>query len=116
MTAYYQRYLCRLDPWPDCLKRSFAGLGMQVYLTMWGPSEFTCTGTLRQADLTPRLPELSVPTLLTCGRHDEATPATVARYCRLIPGARMQIFEDASHNHHLEQPDAYLAAVRNFLR
>lgn len=34
------------------------GLGMQVYLTMWGPSEFTCTGNLQQADLTPRLPEI----------------------------------------------------------
>lgn len=88
---------------------------MQVYLTLWGPSEFTCTGRLREVDLTPRLSQIKVPTLLTCGRFDEATPRTVEDFCRLIPGARMHIFEEASHNHHLEQSQAYLAAVREFL-
>ncbi len=115
MQLYYQEHLCRLDPWPDCLRRSFAGLGTQVYLTMWGPSEFTCTGRLREVDLTPRLSQIGVPTLLTCGRFDEATPATVEEFCRLIPGARTRIFEEASHNHHLEHFQAYLSEVRNFL-
>lgn len=116
MTAYYQRHLCRLDPWPDCLQRTFEGMGMQVYLTLWGPSEFTCTGHLLQSDLIPRLPEISVPTLFTCGRHDEARPETVARFRELVPGARLVVFEDASHEHHLERPDEYLATVRHFLR
>ena len=115
MNRYYQQHLCRLEPWPECLQRAFAGLGMEVYLAMWGPSEFTCTGSLRTADLTPHLPQIKVPTLLTCGRFDEATPETVAHFCNLIPGARMQVFEDASHNHHLEQPQAYRAALRAFL-
>jgi proline iminopeptidase len=115
MAAYYKRYLCRLDPWPDSLERTFTEMGMQVYLTMWGPSEFTCTGNLRQADLTLRLPEIRVPTLLTCGRYDEATPATVELFRRLIPEARIEVFEDASHSHHLEQPDRYLSTVRAFL-
>lgn len=115
MTAYYQRHMCRLNPWPDCLQRTFAGFGMQAYLTMWGPSEFTCTGSLQTADLSPRLPELRVPTFLTCGRYDEATPTTVERFCRLIPGARMEIIEEASHIHNLEQPEEYLSIVRKFL-
>jgi proline iminopeptidase len=115
MTAYYRRHLCRLDPWPDCVQRTFAAMGMPVYLAMWGPSEFTCTGSLQQADLTPRLPGLRVPTLLTCARYDEATPDTVAGFCRLIPGARLKVFEDASHMHHLEQPDEYLTTLRSFL-
>jgi proline iminopeptidase len=116
MTAYYKKHLCRLDPWPDCLQRSFAGLGMQVYLTLWGPSEFTCTGSLREVDLTPQLSQIRVPTLLTCGRFDEATPAAVEDFRRLIPGARMQIFEESSHEHHLEQSHEYLSVVREFLR
>lgn len=116
MQLYYQEHLCRLDPWPDCLQRSFAGLGTQVYLTMWGPSEFTCTGRLREVDLTPRLSQIGVPTLLTCGRFDEATPASVEDFRRRIPGARMRIFENASHNHHIEQAPAYLAALREYLQ
>lgn len=115
MMAYYKRHLCRLDPWPDSLKRTFEGLGMQVYLTMWGPSEFTCSGTLQTADLTHRLPEIRIPVLFTCGRHDEATPDMVACFSRLTPSARMQVFEDASHQHPLERPAEYLAAVRCFL-
>lgn len=115
MNAYYLRHLCRLDPWPDPLQRTFAGMGMQVYQAMWGPSEFTCTGSLQSADLVPRLAEVKVPTLLTCGRYDEATPATVELFGRLIPGAGTEIIEDASHAHHLEQPDRYLAIIRRFL-
>lgn len=115
MAAYYQRHLCRLDPWPDCLQRTFAGIGLPVYLAMWGPSEFTCNGSLQWADLTPRLAALQVPTLLTSGRYDEATPATVGRFCRLLPNASLQIFESASHAHHLEQPAEYLATLRKFL-
>ena len=116
MTAYYERHLCRLAPWPECLQRTFAAMGMQVYLTMWGPSEFTCNGSLKNVDFAPRLAEIRIPVLFTCGRHDEARPETVAGFSEQVPGARLEIFEDASHSHHLEQPDQYLAAVRNFIR
>ncbi len=42
---------------------------------MWGPNEFNATGTLRTWDVTGRLGEIDTPTLVICGRHDEATPA-----------------------------------------
>jgi L-proline amide hydrolase len=43
MMVFYQRHLCRLDPWPEPLMRTFAKLeaNPEVYNTMWGPSEFT---------------------------------------------------------------------------
>jgi proline-specific peptidase len=116
MTAFYRRHLCRLDPWPECLERTFARMSQDVYEHLWGPSEFTMTGTLRDADLTGRLGHIAVPTLFTCGRHDEATPATTAYYRGLMPNAQLAVVEDASHSHHLEQPDTYLALVRGFLR
>ena len=40
ITQFYRRHLCRQDPWPACVERTFAGLGGDVYGTMWGPSEF----------------------------------------------------------------------------
>ncbi len=46
MMKYYKRHLCRLEPWPDCLNRSFEKMGHEVYEYMWGPSELTVTGTL----------------------------------------------------------------------
>ncbi|MDA8088068.1 MAG: proline iminopeptidase-family hydrolase [Nitrospiraceae bacterium] len=116
MAAFYSEHLCRLDPWPDCLNRSFEKMSMPVYLTMWGPSEFTCTGLLKDAEAADLLGDISVPTLFTCGRYDEARPETTAYYQGLVPGSRMAVFENASHEHHLEQPNGYLAAVREFLR
>jgi len=114
--VYWKRHVCRLDPWPERLERSFARLGLDVYRHMWGPSEFTATGNLRGEDLSDRLGELRVPTLLTCGRHDEATPEANAYYQCLLPGSELAVFEHSSHMPHLEEEDRYLEVLRSFLR
>ncbi|MDD4568416.1 MAG: proline iminopeptidase-family hydrolase [Methanoculleus chikugoensis] len=116
ITAYYTRHVCRTDPWPECLNRSIEQLAMPVYLQMWGPSEFTCTGTLREFSVTDRLADVPVPVLFTCGEYDEAPPATMAYYRSLVPGSEFEVFKGASHSHHLEETGAYLTAVREFLR
>jgi L-proline amide hydrolase len=117
MLAFYQRHVCRLDPWPDCLLRSFAQLqaNPEVYNTMNGPSEFCITGTLRDWDITRRLSEIRLPTLVLSGRHDEATPAIAATVQRGIPGAEWVLFEHSAHMCHLEEPEATLAAIDGFL-
>lgn len=118
MDEYYARHLCRLPEWPECLTRTFAGLGEAVYLGMWGPSEFTCTGSLLGADLSPALDALAAsrtPVLFTCGEFDEARHDTVARYAARVPGARLEVIAGASHQHHLEKPDEYLAALLEHL-
>jgi proline iminopeptidase len=97
------------------MTRAFEKLGHEVYEQMWGPGEFTITGTLAGYERTDLLKEITVPTLFTCGRYDEATPSTTAYYQSLLPGSEMVIFEDASHQHHLEKTDEYLEVVRNFI-
>ncbi len=114
--VFYQRHLCRLDPWPDVLVHSMDQMALPVYNYMWGPSEFTATGTLAGYDCTHRLPEISVPTLFTCGAHDEATPATTRFYKDLVPGAELVVLEDSSHMPHLEETERYLEAIGDFLR
>ncbi|WP_232285979.1 proline iminopeptidase-family hydrolase [Solidesulfovibrio carbinoliphilus] len=116
VTAFYARHVCRLDPWPECLTRAIEKMGHPVYARMWGPSEFTVTGCLAGYDRTGDLGGLRLPALFTCGRFDEATPATTALYRSLLPGARLRVFEDASHEHHLERPGDYLETVAAFLR
>jgi proline iminopeptidase len=116
VNAFYRKHVCRLDPWPDCMVRAVDKIGMEVYRCMWGPSEFTMTGTLKDFDCTDRLGGITVPTLFTCGRFDEATPETTAFYRSKLPGSEMVVFEDASHEHHLEKPEEFLATVRGFLK
>jgi L-proline amide hydrolase len=114
--VYYDRHLCRI-PWPDCVARSFAQLAEDptVYHTMNGPSEFHCIGSLKTWDITDRLHEIDVPTLLVSGRHDEATPLIVGRIHERIPGAQWTIFEESSHMPHVEEPEAFLERVETFL-
>ncbi len=59
---------------------------------------------------------LSVPTLVIHGRHDALMPlAGGEALAAAIPGATLRIFEESGHSPHLEEPDAFNAAVGEFL-
>ncbi len=117
MLVFYGRYVCRLDPWPEPLVRSFTKLerNPQVYRTMIGPSEFHVLGTLKDWDIIDRLAEIEVPTLVTSGRYDEATPAIAETVHRGIRGSEWVLFENSAHMAHLEEPERYMAALEEFL-
>jgi proline-specific peptidase len=114
--AFYQRHVCRLDPWPEPLLRTSANLDRNaVYETMNGPNEFTVIGNLKDWDRTDRLGEISAPTLITVGRHDELTPACAETLRRGIPNSRLVLFENSAHLAHLEEPDKYRQVVADFM-
>jgi proline iminopeptidase len=83
---------------------------------MWGPSEFTATGTLRDYDRTDRLDEITIPTLFTTGRYDEARVPTVEYYRSLVPGAEIAIIENAAHLTMQDDSAGNVRIVREFLR
>jgi proline-specific peptidase len=114
---FYGRHVCRLDPWPDGVLRSFAQLeaNPDVYLHMQGPNEFVITGTLKDWDITSRLGEIGMPTLVTSGRHDEFTPKQAEIVHRGIPGSEWVVFEDSSHMQFVEEPERYLEVLDGFL-
>jgi L-proline amide hydrolase len=118
MMVFYQRHLCRLDPWPEPLRRTFAKLeaNPEVYNTMWGPSEFHATGTLKEWDIRHRLGEIQLPTLVTSGRHDEASPLVAETVHRGIAGSEWVIFEQSSHAAHLEEDEEYRRVLNDFMR
>lgn len=115
--AYYARYLQR-KPHRSPADADSGGrtFGALVYAYMWGPSEFRATGTLRHFDATAWLRELRVPTLFLAGEHDEATPASTARFARLVPGAEFVVVPDAAHATENDNPAFLLRTVREFLR
>ncbi|NLO92207.1 MAG: proline iminopeptidase-family hydrolase [Elusimicrobia bacterium] len=115
MMVYYNRHLCRLDPWPEFLQQSFAQLSPEVYEAMWGPSEFHANGSLTGWDIRPRLGDIKVPTLILSGRHDESTPQVSGELYKGITGAKWVIFENSSHLPHIEERDLYLKTVEEFL-
>ncbi len=113
---FYRRYLARKEPWSADIDSTFAQLNTDLYGYMWGPSEFTATGTLKDYDRTDRLPELGLPVLFTAGRYDEATPSTVAFFQSQVPGAELAILEASAHLTMQDEPEEYVRIIRDFLR
>jgi len=116
--VFYARHVCRVVPRPEFVERSFRQIAANptVYNTMNGPSEFHVIGSLKSWDITDRLHEISAPTLLVSGRHDEATPLIVGQIHERIPGSSWALFEQSSHMPHVEEPEAFLETVGAFLQ
>lgn len=98
---------------PDC-----EGVGKsnrQVYRYMWGPTEFNATGTLKSFERTENLHEIKQPVLFITGRYDEARPETIYEFQKEIPGSKVEIIENSGHNKLRDNPEQYLATIRNFL-
>ena len=114
---YYRRHLCRLDPWPDCLNRTLEKLTQdpEVYNYMWGPTEFHCTGILKNWNIEDRLGEIDIPTLILSGLYDESTPAINEILHQGIRNSEWVIFENSSHTPHLEETERYLKVLSSFL-
>ena len=86
-----------------------------IYNFMWGPTEFRATGNLVDFDLTTRLHEIDIPVLFMAGEFDEARPARLAEFQRLIPGAELVVIKDAAHSSLGRKPEIYRATVEKFL-
>jgi len=115
--VFYRRHLCRTDPWPEWLVECFTILeaNPEVYRSMNGPSEFHVIGTIKDWDITDRLGQIEVPTLVFSGRYDEVTPAMTEAAHRGIPGSEYVVLEESSHMAQAEEPERTLELVRDFL-
>lgn len=111
--AFYQRHFCRIVPWPDALVRSFKGMNAEVYRTMWGPTEFSCTGNLRDFNA-ESLGAFSGPIQLSCGRFDEVSEAYMQELASRWANAKLHVFTGSSHSAPLEEPAAFLETARSF--
>lgn len=116
IVLYSRRHRLRLDDTPEPLQRTQRAIEADdtVAAAMAG-SEFHITGPIRDWDVTARLDEIGVPTLIITGGHDELPPSLAADMHRGIRGSELVIFEDASHMTHLEEPERFLDSVEQFL-
>jgi proline iminopeptidase len=112
---YYSLYVTRKErPKTDKSHLNLVS-GKAIYEYMWGPSEFTSTGSLRNYDRLEQLATISVPVLLFTGQYDEARPATVQYYQSLIPNATFREIPDAAHSTLNDNKEETLLVVTEFL-
>jgi len=58
---------------------------------------------------------VSCPTLILVGEQDQPFLIASRAMAETIPGARLVVIPDAGHSPQFENPDAWLAAMQEFL-
>jgi len=114
LASVMKRHFCRMDSEPPEVMRLFRKMNQPLYKTLWGDTEFACTGTLKDYDASTLLPHIGVPSLFVCGEYDSSTPAANRDYCGLVPDAKVSVIPGASHMPMFENPLAFLTALRWF--
>ena len=113
---FYDRHMCRVGHCNDNGHRAGGPAGNQdMYLTMWGPTDFFGIGTLKDYDLTPRLDDIEVPTLILCGEFDEAAPRSCNKFGGMIDDAKVTILPNAGHASMAADEAYYIQQVRAFV-
>ena len=80
------------------------------------PGYVGCCNAIPKINVTARLKELKVATLVICGNDDPATPPAMAREIQQnLPGARLTLIPQAAHLANIEQPEAFNRALAQFL-
>jgi proline iminopeptidase len=86
-----------------------------IYNYMWGPTEFTATGTLLHYDRVSSLPSIQVPVLFITGEFDEARPATVKRFRGMVWGSKFVEIPGSGHATMHDNLPANTKAIIDFL-
>lgn len=113
--VYYKHYLLRTSRVITQYDSVPENMNDSIYRYMWGPSEFTATGTLKNYDITGRLGEITIPTLFITGEFDEARPATVRYFHSLVPHSTFKVIDDAGHATMHDNAPQNIRVIRDFL-
>jgi len=119
MMVYQKRHVCRVDPFPEELLRSFKRVEEDPTVTeaMWGDdgSQFKPTGTLNDWTVIKDLPKIQVETFILHGRYDQVQDIGVIPLFELIPRVRWVTLENSSHCGFFEERERYMELIGGFL-
>ena len=75
-----------------------------------------CCHAIPKINLTSRLKEIALPSIVIVGEQDAGTPVEMAReMLAALPGSELVIIPSAAHLSNLEQPEAFDRALTGFL-
>jgi 3-oxoadipate enol-lactonase len=76
-----------------------------------------CSRAIMKLNLTERLSEIALPTLIVVGEEDPGTPVAASQAIhKQIKGSELVVLKSAAHLSNIEQQDAFNTAVLDFLR
>ena len=112
---YYRNFINRKRSLTNDYNISRAPGNKIMYKYMWGPSEFTATGTLINYNRIDELDDIKVPTLFVTGEYDEARPTTVKYFSTLTPKGEYAMIEDAGHGTMHDNQEQNIDVIDEFL-
>ena len=116
MEKLYPQMICRIQPWPEPVTRSFSKLNQKIYVQMQGKSEFLVTGNLKDWERWDRLSEIKTKALTIGATHDEMDPADMKRMAELMPNASGFVCPDGSHMCMWDDQAVYFDNLLGWLR
>ena len=112
-TEFADRHIRQIPPLIDNEpKREF---GKHVYEAMWGPTEFTVRGSLKDWSVEKELHRIKVPTFFINGENDEATPAMQRFMQARVQGSEYYCIKGAAHYAFIEAPLEWMQATEKWL-
>ena len=112
----YFPYLYQRRPDPNYDPVANGNMSWDLYREMWGSDgEFIIDGNLKSVEYVDKLHTIHVPTLITCGDHDECDPSLSKEMHEKIKGSKLVIFPQSGHMTFVDQPDMFIKAVNSFL-
>lgn len=112
----YFPYLYQRRPDPNYDPVASGVMSWCLYREMWGSDgEFIIDGNLKSVEYVDRLSSIKVPTLITCGDHDECDPSLSEEMHEKIAGSKLVIFPESGHMTFVDQPDSFMETVEEFL-
>ena len=115
MNELYTKTLCRTQPWPEPVSRTFRHVNDKIYNLMQGKSEFLVTGNLKDWERWDRLPDIKVKSLTVGARHDEMDPEDLKKMAALMPNADYAFCPNGSHFCMWDDQKIYFEQLLRFL-
>ena len=116
---YYTKHVLRkpLEDWPEFINRSFKHLNPNIYIHMQGYSEFGVTGnaSLKNWDVSDRLHEIKVPTLMLGGKYDTMDPKYMKWMSSQVQNGR-SVTTNGSHISQYDDPETYFSGLIKFIK
>lgn len=116
MEHLYPKMICRIQPWPEPVDRTFRLLNQTIYNQMQGKSEFLMTGNLKGWERWDRLHEIKVRALTIGATHDEMDPEDMKKMATLMPNATSAICPNGSHMDMWDDQAYYFKHLVPFLK
>jgi len=109
---------CRIRPLPDCVQETYVFMGNNHVVSdaMFGPKDTDPSGNLKGWTVVDRLHDINVPTMVCHGNYDPADDIVIKPFLDNIPTIKKyHKFLESSHMPQVEETDAYVKEVGDFL-